>query len=191
MEGCVFIKTFLERDMPQLGISTSAATMRRFWLILAHWHGQTWNASEFGRSFGVADTTVRGYLDKLSGAFVVRQLQPWHENIAKRQVKAPKIYIADTGLLHGLLNLTTLRDLEAHPRLGASWEGFIISKIIRRLGADPRHRCQADHRTARSSVNHPAKWFLTGSGRSLVFMGDCHRFPAKPRTHYSHVRSNP
>ncbi len=135
-----FLKTFLERDLPQLGITTSATTMRRFWQMLAHWHGQSWNASEFSRSFGVSDSTVRGYLDKLTGAFVVRQLQPWHANIAKRQVKAPKVYIADTGLLHSLLNLPTLRDLEAHPRLRASWESFVIGQIVRHIGAEP-HEC--------------------------------------------------
>lgn len=132
-----FIGTFLERDLPQLGINLSSTTLRRFWTMLAHYHGQTWNASEFARSFGVADTTVRGYLDRLTSALVVRQLQPWHENIAKRQVKAPKIYIADSGILHGLLNLRRLEDLLAHPKLGASWEGFVLDQIVRRLGAYP------------------------------------------------------
>ncbi|MGD9079754.1 MAG: ATP-binding protein [Desulfobacterales bacterium] len=130
-----FIQTFLERDLPQLGITIRSATLRRFWTMLAHYHGQTWNASEFGRSFGVADTTVRNYLDLLSSALVVRQLLPWHENISKRQVKAPKVYLADTGILHTLLNLRTLRDLEGHPKIGASWESFVLEQIIRRLGA--------------------------------------------------------
>lgn len=130
-----FIQTFLERDLPQLGVNIRSTTLSRFWQMLAHYHGQTWNASEFGRSFGVADTTVRNYLDLLTSALVVRQLPPWHENISKRQVKAPKIYIADSGLLHSLLNLKTLRDLEVHPKLGASWEGFVLQQIIRRLGA--------------------------------------------------------
>jgi len=131
-----FIKTFLERDLPQLGIQIPSVTLQRFWLMLAHYHGQTWNASEFGRSFGVADTTVRNYLDKLASALVVRQLQPWHENISKRQVKSPKVYISDSGLLHALLNLRTIDDLEAHPKVGASWEGFAIEEIRRRLIAD-------------------------------------------------------
>lgn len=135
-----FITTFLEKDMPQLGVNVSSATMRRFWTMLAHWHGQVWNASEFSRSFGVSDHTVRAYLDKLTAAFVVRQLQPWHENISKRQVKAPRIYIMDTGLLHSLLNLPSQRDLDAHPRLGASWESFIIHQVIRKLDALP-HEC--------------------------------------------------
>jgi predicted AAA+ superfamily ATPase len=104
--------------------------------MLAHYHAQVWNASEFGRSFAVADTTVRNYLDILSAALVVRQLQPWHENISKRQVKSPKVYLSDTGILHALLNLRTLRDVEGHPKLGASWEGFVIEQVIRRLQAN-------------------------------------------------------
>ena len=94
-----------------MGVNIRSTTLSRFWRMLAHYHGQTWNASEFGRSFGVADTTVRNYLDLLTSALVVRQLAPWHENISKRQVKAPKIYIADSGLLHSLLNLKSFRDL--------------------------------------------------------------------------------
>jgi len=132
-----FIRTFLERDLPQLGITVKSATLRRFWTMLAHYHGQIWNSSEFGRSFGVADTTVRNYLDLLSSALVVRQLLPWHENISKRQVKSPKIYISDSGILHSLLGLKTMADIEAHPKLGASWEGYVIVQIIRRLGVSP------------------------------------------------------
>ncbi len=130
-----FVRTFLERDLPQLGTTIRSATLHRFWTMLAHYHGQTWNASEFARSFGVADTTVRGYLDLLTAALVIRQLPPWHENISKRQVKAPKIYIVDSGLLHTLLNLRTMQDLEGHPKVGASWEGFILEQIIRVMGA--------------------------------------------------------
>jgi uncharacterized protein len=129
-----FIRTFLERDLPQLGITIRSTTLNRFWRMLAHYHGQIWNSSDFARSFGVADTTVRNYLDLLTSALVIQQLPPWHENIAKRQVKAPRIYIADSGLLHSLLNIKTFRDLEGHPKLGASWEGFVIQQIIRRLG---------------------------------------------------------
>ncbi len=135
-----YVRTFLERDLPQLGVGVSAATMRRFWTMLAHWHGQVWNASEFARSFGVADTTVRAYLDHLSSALVVRLLLPWHENLAKRQVKSPKVYVADSGLLHSLLNQPTFRDLEAHPKVGASWEGFLIDQICRHMGVRP-HEC--------------------------------------------------
>jgi predicted AAA+ superfamily ATPase len=132
-----YIRTFLERDLPALGIRTSPSTMRRFWTMLAHYHGQTWNSSELARSFGVADTTVRGYLDRLAAAFAVRLLPPWHVNIAKRQVKAPKVYIADSGVFHALLNLPEEADVEAHPKCGASWEGFVIEQIVRRLGARP------------------------------------------------------
>lgn len=132
-----FIRTFLERDVPQLGFRVSSTTLQRFWSMLAHYHGQTWNASEFGRSFGVADTTVRNYLDLLSSTLVIRLLKPWYENISKRQVKAPKIYIVDSGLLHALLNLRSETDLEGHPKVGASWEGFALSQVVRQLGADP------------------------------------------------------
>lgn len=132
-----FIQTFLERDLPQLGINIRSAALRRFWSMLAHYHAQTWNSSEFARAFGVADTTVRNYLDVLSAALVVFQLPPWHENIGKRQVKSPKVYIADSGILHALLNIPRLRDLEGHPKVGASWEGFVIGQVIRQLGAKP------------------------------------------------------
>lgn len=129
-----FIRTFLERDLPQLGITIRSTTLRRFWSMLSHYHGQVWNSSEFGRSFGVADTTVRNYLDLLTSALVVRQLLPWHENISKRQVKSPKVYIADSGLLHTLLGIKTRGDLEKHPKVGASWEGFVIEQVIQRMG---------------------------------------------------------
>lgn len=130
-----FVRTFLERDIPQLGVQIASTTLRRFWTMLAHVQGQIWNASEFGRSFGVADTTVRRYLDLLTSTFVVRQLQPWHENLKKRQVKSPKIYLTDSGLLHALLNLETAVDVERHPKLGASWEGFALNEVQARLGA--------------------------------------------------------
>jgi len=131
-----FIRTFLEKDLPQLGVHISSETLRRFWTMLAHYHGQTWNASEFARSFGVADTTVRGYLDRLTSALVVTQLLPWHENLSKRQVKMPKVYIRDSGLLHALLNLRTPTDVASHPKMGASWEGFVLDQLIRHVGAD-------------------------------------------------------
>lgn len=130
-----FIRTFLQRDLPQLGISLSASTLERFWSMLAHYHAQTWNGSELGRAFGIADTTVRGYLDTLTATFMVRLLRPWHENLAKRQVKAPKIYLSDSGLLHALLGVTDQRDLERHPKVGASWEGFAMFEVIAKLGA--------------------------------------------------------
>jgi uncharacterized protein len=128
-----FIQTFMTRDIPQLGISIPPAAMRRFWTMLAHYHGQTWNASELGRSLDLSDKTVRSYLDVLTGTFMVRQLQPWHENLSKRQVKAPKIYLRDSGLLHALLNLPDFRTLHGYPRLGASWEGFAIEQVLQIL----------------------------------------------------------
>ena len=131
-----FIRTFLERDIPQLGISIRSATLYRFWQMLAHYHGQIWNSSEFARSFGVTDKTVRNYLDLMTSALIIHQLQPWNENISKRQVKSPKIYICDSGLLHSLLNLRDFKDLEGHPKVGASWEGFGLQQVIRKLNAD-------------------------------------------------------
>ena len=132
-----FIRTFLERDLPQLGLTVPAATLRRFWTMLAHYHGQVWNASEFARAFGVTDHTVRRYLDILTSTFVVRVLQPWTENIGKRQVKSPKVYLSDSGLLHSLLGLETLRELTGHPKVGASWEGFALGLVTERLGVEP------------------------------------------------------
>lgn len=125
-----FIRTFLERDIPQLGINIPAETLRRFWTMVAHYHGQIWNAAEFARSLGTSENTARRYLDILAGAFMVRILPPWFENLRKRQVKAPKIYIRDSGILHSLLQLSNLSDLQGHPKIGASWEGFAIEQII-------------------------------------------------------------
>jgi len=128
-----FAAALLERDVPQLGFRMPSVTMRRFWTMLAHYHGQIWNASEFARAFGVSDTTVRRYLDVLAGMMVVRILPPWHENISKRQVRSPKVYIADTGLLHCLLSIENMEQLLSHPKVGASWEGFAIEEVARRL----------------------------------------------------------
>lgn len=128
-----FIRTFLERDIPQLGITIPAAAMRRFWTMLAHYHGQIWNATELARSMGLTDKTVRSYLDILTGTFMVRQLQPWYENIGKRQVKAPKIYLRDSGLLHSLLDLPDLHSLLGYPRVGASWEGFALEQVLQTI----------------------------------------------------------
>jgi predicted AAA+ superfamily ATPase len=125
-----FIRTFLERDIPQLGISIPAVAMRRFWTMLAYLHGQVWNAAELGRSMGLSDKTVRSYLDILTGTFMVRQLQPWHENLGKRQVKAPKIYLRDAGILHTLLSVPDMNSLTGHPRLGSSWEGFALEQVV-------------------------------------------------------------
>ena len=131
-----FVQTFLERDLPQLGIRVPAATLRRFWAMLAHWHAQTWNASEFSRSFGVSDNSVRNYLDILTSALVTRQLKPWHANISKRQVKSPKVYIRDSGLLHTLLQIDSNTDLERHPKVGASWEGFVLEQLVTHLSVN-------------------------------------------------------
>jgi predicted AAA+ superfamily ATPase len=125
-----FIRTFLERDVPQLGISVPAETLRRFWTMVAHLHGAVWNAAQISRSLGVAETTARRYLDILSGAFMVRVLPPWFENLGKRQVKAPKVYLRDSGILHALLQMTTLGDIQGHPKLGASWEGFAVEQVL-------------------------------------------------------------
>ncbi len=129
-----FVRSFLERDLPELGVRVASTAMRRFWTMLAHWQGQSWNSAVFARSFGVADTTVRRYLDILTGALVLRQLPPWFENVRKRQVKAPKIYIRDTGILHMLLGIEDAHALQSHPVCGASWEGFLIESMIQLLG---------------------------------------------------------
>lgn len=131
-----FVQTFLERDIPQLGVRVPSHALRRFWTMLAHYHGQIWNAAELARSMGVGENAVRHYLDVLSGAFMVRQLQPWFENVGKRLVKAPRIYLRDTGLLHLLLGVGTRNELLAHPKLGASWEGFALEQVLRLLGSD-------------------------------------------------------
>jgi predicted AAA+ superfamily ATPase len=134
-----FIRTFLERDLAQLGVRAAAPTMRRFWMMLAHYTGGVWNGSEIGRALGEAHTTVRRRLDVLAGALVVRILEPWFENLAKRQVKAPKVYVRDTGLLHALLGLADFNAIEGHPKLGASWEAFAIEQILALAGSAPAY----------------------------------------------------
>jgi predicted AAA+ superfamily ATPase len=129
-----YIATFLERDIPQLGITIPAATLRRFWLMLCHYHGQVINFAEFSRSFGVSDMTIRRYLEILEGTFMVRLLQPWHTNAGKRLVKRPKVYFRDSGLFHTLLSVSSEQELLTHPKLGASWEGFAIECASRHLG---------------------------------------------------------
>jgi len=131
------IRNYLERDLPALGLRLPAPTLRRFWMMLAHYHAQVWNASEIARSFGVAHTTVQRYLDVLTETFMIRQLQPWHENLGKRQVKAPRLFVRDSGVLHALLGATSVRELETHPKVGASWEGFGLESVIARLRAEP------------------------------------------------------
>lgn len=134
-----FIQLFLERDLAQQGIHIPAVALHRFWTMLAHSHGQIWNASPFASSLGVSEYTVRKYLDILTGVFMVRQLQPWYVNIKKRQVKAPKVYIRDAGILHSLLGLKMAAEMLSHPRCGASWEGFVIEEIIRSMDPDDVH----------------------------------------------------
>ena len=132
-----FVRTYLERDLSALGVRLPGATMQRFWSMLAHLHGQTLNSSELARAFGIADSTVRHYVDLLSGTFVVRLLRPFHANIAKRQVRSPKVYISDTGLLHQLLEIDSQRALERHPKVGASWEGFLLETVLAGGGFRP------------------------------------------------------
>jgi predicted AAA+ superfamily ATPase len=133
-----FIATFVEREISELELRLSPAVIGRFWNMLAHYHGQTWNAAELARAFGVSEKTVRSYLDFLVATFVAFRLPPWHENVGKREVKAPKIYLSDSGLLHAMFGVSTRDDLLGHPKRGASWEGFAISQVISRLGAHPR-----------------------------------------------------
>ena len=148
-----FIRSYLERDVPALGISIPAETLRRFWVMVSHYHGQVLNLSELGRSFGVSDHTVRRYLEILSGTFMIRLLPPWHANVGKRLVKAPKLYIRDSGLFHALHTIATPLQLESHPKLGASWEGFAMEQAIRL-----------------TSVAHPHFWRThTGAELDLVW----------------------
>lgn len=125
-----FIDTLVERDLPQWGVRVSATAMRRFWTMVAHYHGQTWNSADPARALGVSEPTVRSYLDLLTDALVLRQLQPWHANLRKRQVKSPKVYVRDSGLLHELLGIEDHSALLHHPKLGASWEGFAIEQVL-------------------------------------------------------------
>jgi predicted AAA+ superfamily ATPase len=131
-----FIQTFLERDVPLLGINIPAPALLRFWTMVAHCHANIWNAADPARSLGIGESTVRRYLDLLTGLLVVRQLQPWHENLNKRQVKAPKVYIRDSGLLHSLLSIRTEKELLTHPRVGASWEGYAVEELLSQLQPD-------------------------------------------------------
>ena len=145
-----FLQTFLERDVPQLGITIPAVALRRFWNMVAHYHGQTWNAAELSRALAVSESTVRRYLDLMTGVFMVRQLPPWFENLGKRQVKAPKIYVRDSGMLHALLGIGSRRDLELHPKVGASWEGYAVEEVLKALRPDEAYYW-ATHQGAEST----------------------------------------
>ena len=151
-----FIRSHLERDIPALGISIPAETLRRFWLMVSHYHGQTLNLSELGRSFGISDHTIRRYLEILSGTFMIRLLPPWHANVGKRLVKAPKLYIRDSGLFHALHTIATPVELESHPKLGASWEGFAMEQALRLM-----------------DVAHPYFW-RTHTGAELDLVWQAH-----------------
>ena len=129
-----YLTTFLERELPQLGITIPSQTLRRFWMMLCHYHGQVINFSEIGRALGVSDMTVRKYIDILESTLMVRTLQPWYNNLGKRLIKRPKIYFKDSGLLHRLFTIETEEDLWTHPKVGASWEGFALEETICRLG---------------------------------------------------------
>lgn len=131
-----FVQTFLERDVPQIGSRVAATALLRFWTMLAHYHGQIWNAAAPAQSLGISQPTVRHYLDLLTGLFMVRQLRPWYENLSKRQVKSPKIYLRDSGLLHQLLGIRTETELFSHPKAGASWEGFVLEEVLRIVQPD-------------------------------------------------------
>jgi hypothetical protein len=131
-----FLRLTVERDLPELGLGAAPLAVRRFWNMLAHYHGQIWSASEPARSLGIGETTVRRYLDFMTGAFLLRQLQPWHENLGKRQVKAPKVYVRDSGLLHALLHLDSTDSVLAHPNAGASWEGFLLEQVLHQARPD-------------------------------------------------------
>ena len=126
-----FIQTLLERDFPQWGVRVPAVALQRFWAVVAHYHGQIWNAAESARTLDVGESTARRHLDLLTDAFMIRQLRPYHANLRKRQVKSPKIYVRDTGLLHQLLGVDSLKTLLTHPKVGASWEGFVIEQVLR------------------------------------------------------------
>ncbi len=131
-----FIQTFLERDLPQWGVRVPASILLRFWTMLAHYHGQVWNAAEPARSLGISEPTIRRYLSVLEGVFMVRVIQPWYANLQKRQVKSPKIYFRDTGILHYLLGIRSEIDLLTHPKTGASWEGYVIEEVHKALAPD-------------------------------------------------------
>ena len=135
-----YIRTYLEQDIPNLGINIEAEKLRRFWMILSHYHGQLFNASEIANAMDISHPTAQRYLDILTGTFMVRQLAPWYENIAKRQVKSKKIYLRDSGILHALLNINNKKELLVHPKIGASWEGFALESVIQGLNVD-RYDC--------------------------------------------------
>jgi len=131
-----FLQTFVERDLPQLGIQIPSVALQRFWHMIAHYHAQIWNGAELARAFAASESTVRRYLDLMTGVFMLRQLPPWFENLSKRQVKAPKVYVRDSGLLHVLLGIENQRSLDFHPKIGASWEGYAVEEVLKAMAPD-------------------------------------------------------
>ena len=199
-----YISTFLERDLGNLGFRFPATTMRRFWTMLAHYHGQTWNGARIARSIDVSESTVRRYVDALTDALVVRQLPPWFANISKRQVKSPRVYIRDSGLLHRLLGINSMLELECSPMLGASWEGMVVEQILTRFananpsywsthgGAELDLRLEADGRVLGFEIKRTSQPAVSKSMHSaladlhldhlfLVHAGP-HRFPLTAQT---------
>ena len=198
-----YISTFLERDLAALGFRFPATTMRRFWTMLAHCHGQTWNGARIARSIDVSESTVRRYVDALSDALVIRQLPPWYANISKRQVKSPRIYIRDSGLLHRLLGISSMYDRERSPMLGASWEGMVVEQILTRFapanptywsthgGAELDLRVETDGRVLGFEVKRTAQPTVTKSmhvaladldlDHLFVVYAGPHRFPLTDR----------
>ena len=168
-----FLDTFLERDMPQLGVKIPALALRRFWNMVAHYHGQTWNAAELARALAVNESTVRRYLDLMAGVFMLRQLPPWFENLGKRQVRSPKVYVRDSGLLHSLLGITNQYDLENHPKVGASWEGYAVEEVLKSFRPDEAY-CWATHSGAELDL------LLFKNGRRIGI--DCKRADAPSLT---------
>jgi uncharacterized protein len=160
-----FLQTFLERDIPQLGIQVPAVALRRFWNMVAHYHAQTWNGAELARALAVSESTIRRYLDLLTGVFMLRQLPPWFENLGKRQVKAPNVYVRDSGLLHTLLGVTSERNLELHPKVGASWEGYAIEEVLKALRPDEAYYW-ATHQGAESTSCCSSMAAVSGSSAS-------------------------
>lgn len=173
-----FMQTFLERDIPQLGIRIPAPALRRFWAMIAHHHAQIWNGAELARSLGVGESTVRRWLDLMTGVFMVRQLPPWHENLAKRQVKSPKVYVRDSGLLHVLLGTPSRQTLEIHPKLGASWEGYAVEETLKALQPDEAY-FWATHQGAELDL------LLLKNGRRIGV--ECKRSDAPVMTTSMHV----
>lgn len=170
-----FRRTFLERDIPALGVRIPAASLERFWRMLAHCHGQSWNGAELGRSMGLSASSVSHYRDLLVGTYMLRLLQPWHANLAKRQVKAPKLYLRDSGVLHHLLGIATLVELRCHPRYGASWEGFALEQVLARFG-DQAAWFWATHRGAELDL------LLQRQGRFWGFEFKCADAPRTSRS---------